>query len=142
MIAAKLAYRRLGEVKQDLTQFRGFRIPGCKALAVNLTQRANKYVAVLAADYIVLVAMASVQPRFAHAALPLSQPQSGRLSLRHGDSNSLIAVRNTEHADSARRWKVDSRRNWIALSRKLLWSLGPKQKGPVSLPGLSYLNQL
>jgi hypothetical protein len=87
MIAAKLAYRRLVELKQDLTQFRGFRISGCKALAINLAQRANKCVAVLAADFGALVAVASVEPCFALAALPLSQPQSGRLSLRGRDSN-------------------------------------------------------
>jgi hypothetical protein len=50
-------------------------------------QRANEYVAVLAADYAVLVAVASVEPWFAHAALPVSQPQLGRLSLRGRDSN-------------------------------------------------------
>ena len=87
MIAAKLAHRRLVELKQDLTQFRGFRISGCKALAINLAQRANKCVAVLAADFGALVAVASVEPCFALAALPLSQPQSGRLSLRGRDSN-------------------------------------------------------
>ena len=38
-------------MKHYLTQFRGFRIPGRKTLPVNFTQRADKGVAVLAADY-------------------------------------------------------------------------------------------
>src|SRR5580704_3888582 len=70
-----------------LTQFRGFRIPGRKTPPVNFTQRADKGVAVLAADFAVLVAVTSVETWFAHAALPSSRPQLGRLFLRGRDSN-------------------------------------------------------
>src|ERR1700737_1815798 len=74
-------------MKHYLTQFRGFRIPSRKTLPVNFTQRADKGVAVLAADFAILVAVTSVETWFAHAALPSSRPQLGRLSLRGRDSN-------------------------------------------------------
>jgi hypothetical protein len=45
-----------------------------KTLPVNFTQRADESVAVLAADFTILVAMAMVETWFAHAALPLPQP--------------------------------------------------------------------
>jgi len=41
-------------MKHYLTQFRGFRIPGRKTLPANFTQRADKGVAVLAADFAIL----------------------------------------------------------------------------------------
>jgi hypothetical protein len=73
VIAAELAWRSLIELKHYLTQFRGFRIPGRKTLPVHFTERADERVAVLAADFVILVAVASVETWFAHAALPLSQ---------------------------------------------------------------------
>src|SRR5882724_5625236 len=74
-------------MKHYLTQFRGFRIPGRKTLPVNFTQRADKGVAVLAADFAILVAVTSVETWFAHAALPSSRPPIGQTVLRSRDSN-------------------------------------------------------
>jgi hypothetical protein len=65
-------------MKHYLTQFRGFRIPGRKTLAVNFSQRADKGVAVLAADFAILVTVTSVETWFAHAALPSSRPPIGQ----------------------------------------------------------------
>src|ERR1019366_6794918 len=79
-------------MKHYLTQFRGFRIPGRKTLPVHFTERADERVAVLAADFAILVAVTSVEPWFAHAALPSSRPQSGRLSPRGGDCNRQCAA--------------------------------------------------
>ena len=69
MIAAELAQRGFVQLEQNLAQFRGFRIACSETLSVNLTQRANEGVAVLVADFAVLVAMAIVETCFAHAAL-------------------------------------------------------------------------
>lgn len=74
VIAAELTYRSLIKLKHYLAQFGGFRIPGRKTLPVNFTQRPDKGIAVLAANFAVLFAMAMVENWFAHAALPLSQP--------------------------------------------------------------------
>ena len=75
-------------MKHYLTQFRGFRIPGRKTLPVNFSQRADKGVAVLAADFAILVAMTSVETWFAHMLLSRRRgPQLGRLSRRSRDSN-------------------------------------------------------
>src|SRR5260370_5511091 len=83
MIATDLAQGRLIELKHYLAQFRGFRMPGRKALPVNFAQRPNQGVAVLAADFAIFVGMAMVETRFAHAALPLAPVPIGyRLSLR------------------------------------------------------------
>src|SRR6266478_791825 len=71
-------------MKHYLTQFRGFRIPGRKTLPVNFTQRADESVAVLAADFTILVAMAMVETWFAHAALPLPQPIAQTVPKRSG----------------------------------------------------------
>ena len=68
MIATDLAQGRFVKLKHYLAQFRSSRIPGRKALAVNFTQRLDKSVAVLAADFAILVAMTMVETRFAHAA--------------------------------------------------------------------------
>jgi hypothetical protein len=66
MIAAELAQRCLVEVKQNLAQLLGFRITGCEALSVNLTQRADEGVAVLLADFAISVAVApSTVPKVA-----------------------------------------------------------------------------
>jgi hypothetical protein len=56
-------------MKKYLAQFLGFRITGCKALSVNLTHRADESVAVLVADFAVVVAVAIVETCLAHAAL-------------------------------------------------------------------------
>jgi hypothetical protein len=85
MIATDLAQGGLVKLKHYLAQFRSSRIPGRKALAVNFTQRLDKGVAVLAADFAILVAMAMVETWFAHAALPWSVGQ--RLSLRGRNGN-------------------------------------------------------
>jgi hypothetical protein len=69
MIAAKLAQRRLIQLKKDFAQLLGRGITGGKALSVNLAQRADEGVAVLVADFAVVVAMAIVETGFAHAAL-------------------------------------------------------------------------
>src|SRR5258706_16199268 len=71
-------------MKHYLAQFRGFRIPGRKTLPVNFTQRADESVAVLAADFTILVAMAMVETWFAHAALPLPQPIAQTVPKRSG----------------------------------------------------------
>src|SRR6266550_1019114 len=60
MIAAKLAQRRLVQLKQKLAQLLGFRITGCETLSV-LTQHADEGVSVLVADFVVLVAVAIVE---------------------------------------------------------------------------------
>jgi hypothetical protein len=69
MIAAELAQRRLVQLKQDFAQLLGRGITGGKTLSVNLAQRADEGVAVLVADFAVVVAMAIVETGFAHAAL-------------------------------------------------------------------------
>src|SRR5664279_3923516 len=70
VIAAELAQRRLVELKQDLAQCRGSRITGGETDPVDLAQRADQGVAVLVTDFTVLVAVAIVESRLAHAALP------------------------------------------------------------------------
>jgi hypothetical protein len=69
VIAAELAERRLVQLKQNLAQLPGFRIAGRETLSVNLTLRADERVSVFAADFAILVAMAIVETRLAHAAL-------------------------------------------------------------------------
>src|SRR6516225_1652179 len=69
MIAAELAHRRFVQLKQNFTQLLGFRITGCEALSVNLAQRPDEGVSVLVADFAILVAVAIVETRLAHAAL-------------------------------------------------------------------------
>src|ERR1700719_2773460 len=69
MIAAELAQRRLVELKQDFAKLLGRGITGGKTLSVNLAQRADEGVAVLVADFAVVVAVAIVETGFAHAAL-------------------------------------------------------------------------
>src|SRR5271154_729343 len=69
MIAAELAQRRLVQLKQDIAQLLRRGITGGKAWSVNLAQRADEGVAVLVADFAVVVAAAIVETGFAHAAL-------------------------------------------------------------------------
>src|SRR6202171_1899303 len=75
MIAAELAQRRLVQLKQNLAQLLGFRIAGCETLSVNLTQRADHGCSVFAADFAILVAVAIVETRLAHAALHCAPPR-------------------------------------------------------------------
>ncbi len=82
MIAAKLAQRRLVQLKQNLAQLLGFRVTGCEALSVNLTQHADEGVSVLVADFVVLVAVAIVETGLDHAALHGAQ---GAASSRSGE---------------------------------------------------------
>ena len=69
VIAAKLAQRGFIELKQNVAQFLGVGITGSKTPSVNLAQRADEGIAVLVADFAVLVAMAIVETGLAHAAL-------------------------------------------------------------------------
>ena len=69
MIAAELAQRRLVELKQDFAQLVGRRIPGGKTLSVNLAQRTDEGVAVLVADFAVVVAVAIVETGLGHFTL-------------------------------------------------------------------------
>src|SRR5258707_3834082 len=70
MIAAELAQRRLVQMGQYVAQFLGRGITGGKTLSVNLAQRRDEGVAVLVADFAVLIAVAIVHACLAHAALP------------------------------------------------------------------------
>jgi hypothetical protein len=58
MIAAELAQRRLVQLKQNLAELFGFRIPCGETLSVNLTQRADEGISVLVADFAILVVVA------------------------------------------------------------------------------------
>ena len=69
MIAPELAQRRLVQLMQDIAELLGRGITGGKTLSVNLAQRADEGVAVLVADFAVVVAMAIVETGLAHAAL-------------------------------------------------------------------------
>jgi hypothetical protein len=62
MIAAELAQRRFVQLMKNLAQLLGFRIAGCEALSVNLTQRADEGVAVLVANFAIVVAMTLSKP--------------------------------------------------------------------------------
>jgi hypothetical protein len=68
-------------LKHYLTQLRGFRKPGRKTLPVNFPQRADKGVAVLPADFAILVAVTSIETWFAHAAVSLVAPPTGQTVL-------------------------------------------------------------
>ena len=69
MIAAELAQRSFVELKKNLAQCLGFRVPGGETLSVNLAQRVDGRVSVFVADFAVMVAVAIVETGFAHAAL-------------------------------------------------------------------------
>jgi len=69
MIAAELAQRRLVQLMQDIAQLLGRGITGSKTWSVNLAQRADEGVAVLVADFAVVVAVAIVETGFTHVSL-------------------------------------------------------------------------
>src|SRR5205807_7207306 len=69
MIAPQLAQRCLIELSEDVTQLLCVRITGREARSVNLAQRADNGIAVLVADFAILVAVPIVETRLAHAAL-------------------------------------------------------------------------
>jgi hypothetical protein len=66
MIAAELAQRSFVELKKNLAQCQGFRIPGGETLPINLTQGVDGRVAVFVADFTVVVAVAIVETCVAH----------------------------------------------------------------------------
>jgi hypothetical protein len=68
MIAAELAQRSFVQLKKDLAQRLGFRMPGGETLSVDLTQCADGRVSVFVADFTVAVDVAIVET-FAHGAL-------------------------------------------------------------------------
>src|SRR6185312_5280377 len=68
VVAAKLAQRRLVQIRQSLAQLVGRGITGGKTLPVNLAQRADRGGAVLVADFTILLAV--VRTCLAHIALP------------------------------------------------------------------------
>ena len=70
VIATELAQRGLVQMGQNVAQFIGRGITGGKTLSVNLAQRADEGVAVLVADFAVVIAVAIVEACLAHAALP------------------------------------------------------------------------
>src|SRR5439155_8211360 len=74
VIAAKLAQRRLVQVKHNLAQSVGRGITGGKTLPVNLAQGADQGGAVLVADFTILLAV--VETCLAHAALPCADAQA------------------------------------------------------------------
>ena len=61
MNAAELAQRRLVQLKQNLAELLGFEIAGCETLSIHLSQRADEGVAVLVADFAILVAVTIVK---------------------------------------------------------------------------------
>jgi hypothetical protein len=69
MIAAELAQRSFVELKKNLAQRLGFRMPGGETLPINLTQRVDGRVSVFVADFTVVVAVAIVETCVAHGAL-------------------------------------------------------------------------
>ena len=62
MIPAELAQRRFVQLLQDVAQLLGCGIAGGKALSVNLAQRTDQGVAVLVADFAVMVARRLSRP--------------------------------------------------------------------------------
>jgi hypothetical protein len=93
MIAAELTQRRIIELKENVTQLLGWRITGGKTLSVNLAQRADQGVAVLVADFAVMVTVAIVETCLTHGALHcdgnesiLPSGQNGNLAMQHSGS--------------------------------------------------------
>src|SRR5260370_29038685 len=70
VIATELAQRGLVQVGQNVAQFLGWGITGRESRSVDLAQRADEGVAVLVADFAILVAVAIVETCLAHTALP------------------------------------------------------------------------
>jgi hypothetical protein len=95
MIAAQLAQRRLVQLQQNLTEFFVCRITGGETLSVNLAQGADQGVAMLVADFAVVVAVAIVETWLAHAALHV--PVAASILPPEPNGN-----RRENHADSSR----------------------------------------
>jgi hypothetical protein len=72
MISAEPAQRYLTQFTQNLAHLVGFGIAGCKTRPINLPQCANQGVSVFTADFAIVVAVAIVETRLAHAALIVS----------------------------------------------------------------------
>src|SRR3954469_23917870 len=72
MIAAELAQLRLVQLKQDFAQLFGGGITGGKTLSVNLAQGADEGVAVLVADFAVMVAVAIFDTCITHCFFSLA----------------------------------------------------------------------
>src|ERR1700692_959329 len=75
MIAAELAQRRFVQLKKNLAQCLGFRMPGSETLSVNLTQRLDGRVSVFVADFTVVVAVAIIETCVAAGSLPCAFTQ-------------------------------------------------------------------
>jgi len=75
MIAAELAQRGFIQLKKNLAQRFGFRMPGSETLSVNPAQRVDGRVSVLVADFTVVVAVAIVETCVAHGALHCAYSQ-------------------------------------------------------------------
>ena len=78
MIAAELAQRRFVQLKKNLAQCLGFRMPSGETLSVNLTQRVDGRVSVFVADITVVVAVAIVKTCAAHGALHCAYSERDR----------------------------------------------------------------
>ncbi len=76
MIATKLAQRRLVQLKQDLAQLLRFRITGRETLPVNLAQGAHQGIAMLVADFAILVAGDDCRGRLYSCCSPLCPRQT------------------------------------------------------------------
>ena len=74
VIAAELAERRLVQLNHDFAQLLGRGITGSKPWSVNLAQRTDEGIAMLVADFTIVVAVAVVETGFAHAALRGAYP--------------------------------------------------------------------
>src|SRR5579864_6237209 len=69
MIAAELTERRLVQLHQDFAQRFGRGITGSETLSINLAQRPDEGVAMLVADFTIVIAVTIVETGLAHAAL-------------------------------------------------------------------------
>jgi hypothetical protein len=105
VISAELAQRRLVQVKQDVAQLLGRRITRGETLSVNLAQRANENVAVLVADFAIVIAVAIVETGLAHAALHGAYP-GDTIRLPGPNGNLALQPRGT-FALAMRRVSVD-----------------------------------
>ena len=85
MIAAELAQRSFVQLKKNLAQRLGFRMPGGETLPVNLTQRVDGRVSVFVADFTVVVAVSIVETCVAHGALHCAYSESILLPRPNGN---------------------------------------------------------
>jgi hypothetical protein len=85
MIAAELAQRSFVQLKKNLAQCLGFRMPGGETLSVNLTQRVDGRVSVFVADLTVVVAVSIVETCVAHGALHCAYSESILLPRPNGN---------------------------------------------------------